>query len=58
MPQRRVLPAQQRFGTGHRAAAEAELRLQDEAEFVALDRVGERLFGIEPMLMLLRQCNR
>ena len=51
-PVARVVPAQQRLGAGDLAGDQAHLRLEGEHELVALDGFGQRLFGLDLLLML------
>ena len=51
----RMVPAQQRLGAGDLAGDEAQLRLQGEQEFAALDGFGQRILGFDLLLMLERQ---
>ena len=46
-----MVPAQKRFGAGYLARNQAHLRLEGEHELVALDGVGQRLFGFDLLLM-------
>src|SRR3954471_15823091 len=50
-----MIPTQQGLGTGDLAGYEAHLRLERELELVALNRLGQRLFGIDLLLMLGRE---
>ena len=43
----RMVPAQQRLGAGNLPGDEAQLRLQGEQEFAALDRFGQRILGFD-----------
>ena len=51
-PVARMVPAKQRLGAGDFAGDEAQLRLEGEHELAALDRFGQRLFGLDLCLML------
>ena len=48
----RMVPAQQRLGAGNLARDQAHLRLEGEHELAALDRFGQRLFGVDLLLVL------
>jgi hypothetical protein len=51
-PLPRVVPAQKRLGARDLAGDKAQLRLEGELELAALDRFGQRLFGLDLLLML------
>ena len=48
----RVVPAKQRLGAGDLAGDQAHLRLEGEHELAALDGFGQRLFGVDLLLVL------
>ena len=48
----RMVPAQQRLGADDLAGDEAHLRLEGEHELAALDGLGQRLFGLDLLLVL------
>ena len=51
----RMVPAQQRLGADDLAGDQAHLRLEGEHELAALDGFGQRLFGVDLLLMLGRK---
>ena len=54
-PLARMVPAEKRFGPRDFAGAQTQLRLEREQEFTALDRLGQRGFGIDLELVFARQ---
>ncbi len=50
-----MIPPQQRFGAHDFACHHAELGLEGEHELAALNRLGQRPFGFDLLLMLGRQ---
>ena len=54
-PVARMVPAEQRLGADDLAGDQAHLRLEGEHELAALDGFGQRLFGVDLLLMLGRE---